>query len=142
MRLTQANVNRVAPLVYTSLALLAALTFLAATLPGDYDSTARIGGAIWVFLLAMVILMPTVPAILHARATGQKIRLEPHDHDAMMRAERTTTMAKDPVCGMDVDPATAAASSEYMGQTHYFCALSCQEAFNAAPEKYLPANAK
>ncbi|MBP1694589.1 MAG: hypothetical protein H6Q37_2472, partial [Chloroflexi bacterium] len=29
-------------------------------------------------------------------------------------------MAKDPVCGMDIDPKTAAGESEYQGQTYYF----------------------
>jgi len=31
---------------------------------------------------------------------------------------------KDPVCGMDVDPAKAAGTSEYQGTTYYFCALA------------------
>lgn len=46
-------------------------------------------------------------------------------------------MAKDPVCGMEVDPATAAAKSEYKGQTYYFCAPGCKQAFDKDPEKYL-----
>lgn len=48
-------------------------------------------------------------------------------------------MAKDPVCGMDVDPATAAGKSEYQGQTYYFCAPGCKKAFDKEPEKYVPA---
>jgi YHS domain-containing protein len=31
-------------------------------------------------------------------------------------------MDKDPVCGMDVDEATARHTTEYKGQTYYFCA--------------------
>jgi YHS domain-containing protein len=46
-------------------------------------------------------------------------------------------MAKDPVCGMDVDEKTAAAKSEYKGQTYYFCALGCKESFDKEPEKYV-----
>lgn len=46
-------------------------------------------------------------------------------------------MAKDPVCGMEVDPAQAAGSVEYKGQTYYFCAPGCQRAFEKEPEKYL-----
>lgn len=46
-------------------------------------------------------------------------------------------MAKDPVCGMEVDPATAAGKSEYKGQTYYFCAPGCKQAFDKDPEKYL-----
>jgi Cu+-exporting ATPase len=47
------------------------------------------------------------------------------------------TIVKDPVCNMDVDPATAAGSSEYKGQTYYFCSSGCVKRFNADPEKYL-----
>jgi len=39
----------------------------------------------------------------------------------------------DPVCGMTVDPATAAASYEYNGKTYYFCAVRCKERFPADP---------
>src|ERR1044072_5327927 len=43
----------------------------------------------------------------------------------------------DPVCRMEVEPETAAASYEYHGQTYYFCHPSCTEKFSANPEKYL-----
>ena len=46
-------------------------------------------------------------------------------------------MYVDPVCGMTVDPKTAAGKSEYKGQTYYFCALSCKKDFDKEPEKYL-----
>ena len=46
-------------------------------------------------------------------------------------------MQKDPVCGMDVDEASAAATSEYKGKTYYFCATSCKEKFDQFPEKYI-----
>ena len=46
-------------------------------------------------------------------------------------------MAKDPVCGMDVDPATATQKSEYQGQTYYFCMEGCANAFAGDPHKYL-----
>jgi Cu+-exporting ATPase len=51
-------------------------------------------------------------------------------------------MAKDPVCGMDVDPGTAQHKSEYQGQTYYFCAPGCKRAFEAEPQKYLGPNYK
>src|SRR5215831_13926599 len=47
------------------------------------------------------------------------------------------TIVKDPVCNMDVDPATARGSTEYKGQTYYFCSPGCVTRFNADPEKYL-----
>jgi len=48
-------------------------------------------------------------------------------------------MAKDPVCGMDVDPQKAAATSEYKGVTYYFCAPGCKRQFDQNPERFLPA---
>lgn len=47
------------------------------------------------------------------------------------------TTVKDLVCGMDIDPATAAGKSEYQGQTYYFCSLGCKKSFDKEPEKYL-----
>ncbi|MBT4511605.1 MAG: YHS domain-containing protein [Chloroflexi bacterium] len=48
-------------------------------------------------------------------------------------------MAIDPVCKMEVDEATAAATSEFEGQTYYFCAPGCKKVFDAEPKKYLSA---
>ncbi len=45
-------------------------------------------------------------------------------------------MARDPVCGMDVDERTAAGKSEYKGQIYYFCSPGCQRAFDKEPDKY------
>ena len=50
-------------------------------------------------------------------------------------------MAKDPVCGMDVDEKTAAATAEYQGKTYYFCAPGCKKAFEKEPEKYVQGTA-
>jgi Cu+-exporting ATPase len=47
------------------------------------------------------------------------------------------TTVKDPVCGMDIDVATAAGKSEHNGQTYYFCSLGCKKSFDENPEKYL-----
>src|SRR5262245_65077151 len=44
--------------------------------------------------------------------------------------------AIDPVCGMSVDPHTAA-SAVHEGQTYYFCCTHCQERFQAHPIRYL-----
>lgn len=46
-------------------------------------------------------------------------------------------MAKDPVCGMQVDEKMAIATSVYQEQTYYFCAKACKTAFDREPEKYL-----
>jgi YHS domain-containing protein len=43
----------------------------------------------------------------------------------------------DPVCLMDVDPATARWQSEYNGRTYYFCAPACKKAFEREPQAYV-----
>jgi YHS domain-containing protein len=45
-------------------------------------------------------------------------------------------MERDVVCGMNVDPAKAAATSDYHGKTFYFCAKVCKNKFDADPQKY------
>ncbi len=49
-------------------------------------------------------------------------------------------MHKDVVCGMTVEPKTAAAKSEYQGQTYYFCSKGCKAAFDKNPAKFLAAH--
>lgn len=48
-------------------------------------------------------------------------------------------MAKDVVCGMDVDSQGAAASEGFGGETYYFCSTGCAEDFRADPTRYLSA---
>ena len=48
-----------------------------------------------------------------------------------------TTISKDPVCGMAVNPEKAAGRSDYEGQTFYFCSNSCKAKFDASPRKYV-----
>lgn len=45
-------------------------------------------------------------------------------------------MAKDPVCGMQVDEGKAAATAAYQGKTYYFCAAACKTTFEKSPQKY------
>ena len=47
--------------IYAGVSLTAAATFLLITvLTRDYGWVARLGGAVWVFVLSMIILMPVV----------------------------------------------------------------------------------
>jgi Cu+-exporting ATPase len=43
---------------------------------------------------------------------------------------------RDPVCGMEVEPAQAAASFTWEGQEYYFCCPSCRDRFAAEPARY------
>jgi YHS domain-containing protein len=46
-------------------------------------------------------------------------------------------MSTDPVCGMEVHEARAAATSLYQGVTYYFCSAACHGLFEDNPESYL-----
>ncbi len=46
-------------------------------------------------------------------------------------------MARDPVCGMEVNPEEAVEYDEYKGKTYYFCSMTCAERFESDPERYV-----
>ena len=46
-------------------------------------------------------------------------------------------MERDVVCGMQVDPAKAAATSQFNGRTYYFCTKACKATFDANPSQYV-----
>jgi len=46
-------------------------------------------------------------------------------------------LAKDPVCGMSVDPAKTGAQVEHGGTTYYFCCPGCAQKFQANPDAHL-----
>ncbi len=48
-----------------------------------------------------------------------------------------STTAIDPVCGMTVDPGTAAGSFEFSGTTYYFCSKHCLEKFKQDPNAFI-----
>src|SRR5579864_4573341 len=49
----------------------------------------------------------------------------------------TPTVEKDPVCGMNVNPATAKNVYEHAGKKYYFCCPHCVEKFKSNPAGYL-----
>lgn len=65
-------------------------------------------------------------------------RHDGHDHGGPTTVEvpRAGDAVTDPVCGMTVDPATAAGSAARDGTTYYFCSAHCLAKFEADPAKY------
>jgi Cu+-exporting ATPase len=43
----------------------------------------------------------------------------------------------DPVCGMTIEPDTAAAAWEHEGTVYYFCSVGCMERFRDDPAHFL-----
>jgi len=61
--LVEKEVARKSALIYLPVSISAALLFLlAASLAGDYPLVAKIGGAVWVGLLSLIVSMPIVTA--------------------------------------------------------------------------------
>lgn len=54
------NVALISAFIYTGTSAIIVCLFLVGTLAGKYTPVERIGGAAWVFLLSMIILMPVV----------------------------------------------------------------------------------
>jgi len=50
-------------------------------------------------------------------------------------------MAKDPVCGMQVDETTAANTATFQGKTYVFCGAGCKKMFEKTPGKYVTGDA-
>ena len=67
----------------------------------------------------------------HAHAHGSS------SHAHAGHADTQGATARDPVCGMTVDPHTTPHRAEHHGRTYYFCAAGCRTKFVADPAKYL-----
>ena len=50
--------------------------------------------------------------------------------------------AIDPICGMTVDPATAAAKREHGGKTYWFCSAGCAAKFSTDPDGWISGTAR
>jgi P-type Cu+ transporter len=56
-----------------------------------------------------------------------------------MRADNTSEMVRDPVCGMDIKPAVSEREVDFEGREYHFCSNQCQEKFSADPSAYVEA---
>ena len=70
----------------------------------------------------------------HNQEKGHEMGLfHRHDDNQQNQSAKVT----DPVCGMTIDPDTAAAKRDYQGNTYYFCSQNCADTFDKDPEKVL-----
>ncbi len=71
MKFTSDDAGRLSAAIYATMSALAAGIFFAVTtLTGDYSWVARVGGSVWLFLLSMIVLMPTVTPWVRRRLEG------------------------------------------------------------------------
>ena len=62
----------------------------------------------------------------------------------MTPVSKAIAMAKDPICGMDVDIEKAKAAgltAEYQGKIYYFDSEDCKQRFTKDPQRYTVASA-
>src|ERR1700730_320601 len=57
--------------------------------------------------------------------------------DSTKSGSPATLLQKDPVCGMNVNPASARYQTEYSGKQYFFCSAGCLAKFRQTPEKIL-----
>ena len=74
---------------------------------------------------------PHHPDAHHAPATKPACCAGHHDH------AKDTSGTVDPVCGMQVDPATTPHHAEHAGNAYHFCSAGCRAKFLADPTRYL-----
>jgi len=65
-----------------------------------------------------------------------KLRHERGKTGIQQEAVRPTAPSVDPVCSMQIDPATAEYQSSYGGKAYYFCGAGCKHRFDQAPAQY------
>jgi Cu2+-exporting ATPase len=87
-----------------------------------------------------VVLPPAVGAIIMSLSTVivalNSQTLRKYEPEGVEFKEEARVTVKDPVCGMEIEPATAYGKTEYAGKTYYFCSKHCAEEFRKNPEKY------
>ncbi len=84
-----------------------------------------------IFIFFAVILMGLVMGIV-----GNLIKFTMPKGLANPLGRRDKKLAKDPICGMNVDR-NKGLKTEYKGEHYYFCSSHCQAAFGKEPEKYI-----
>ena len=62
--------------------------------------------------------------------------LRSQDSAGFREESKETSMVKDPVCGMEVNPAKASHSVKHNNEMVYFCCEGCESQFTATPEKF------
>ena len=86
--------------------------------------------------------VPLLPDVVRVPATDPVVEIgrdeETHPHPTPLEEDMSDQSAKvtDPVCGMSIDPATAADTAEYEGTTYYFCSNHCAATFNEDAARY------
>jgi len=115
----------------------------AVTNPAGVDVAAHTPVEIAVSVLAEVVDERTaagaddsVAAAASASETDDEDGHGGHNHDTGA-SDAADDLVTDPVCGMTVDPETAAAAVEHAGDAYHFCCEGCADSSESDPASYL-----
>ncbi|MAY94980.1 MAG: copper-translocating P-type ATPase [Nocardioides sp.] len=76
-----------------------------------------------------------IPDVAQVPATDPVVEVGGDQEEESTMSE-TPAQVTDPVCGMRIDPTSAAASTEHDGRTYYFCSTHCANQFRDNPDTY------
>src|SRR5450759_4718745 len=68
---------------------------------------------------------------------GRQLNRMSDTNDTPRTESTPLLMAKDPVCGMLVDPAKARGNAQHLGISYCFCSPGCMHRFVSDPTKYI-----
>ena len=95
----------------------------------EYGAAAMALSSVTVISLSLLLRRYTPP--VRCREQPKEINME------MPSPGIVPQKATDPVCGMEVDVASAPYMTIYEGKRYYFCNIGCKEAFEKKPDKYI-----
>jgi P-type Cu+ transporter len=82
-------------------------------------------------------LKPKPSGLVTLGMAGQHSHAVPSAGLVGIGSAKPTEAVRDPVCGMNVNPATAKFKTDHAGKTYYFCSASCLQKFTANPAAYV-----
>lgn len=122
---------------YLSLQAISETDMLPLKAPAGLDIHARRGDEIALSIMAEIVQRRRSAELLDLALFGQQA--EAAEEDAL--DEPSTETAIDPVCGMQVEIASAKYSYPHQGSTYYFCCAGCQSRFAQDPEQFVGSEA-
>ncbi|MFE0516091.1 YHS domain-containing protein, partial [Streptomyces sp. NPDC058964] len=81
-------------------------------------------------------VQPRVESAADRASAGGAATAADHGHHHPASQGNSDSIVADPVCGMQVDQATAAEHRNTERGTSYFCSAHCAATFDAAPDRY------